>query len=246
MKRSFKDCLADTGCRLNLLLFPPKCVGCGELMSVSDGMIKIFCPACHRQWLASLWPTEEQVTETQGAASCLVSLGRYRSGQIDGAPERLIYHIKHRDESRVFRFLAWHLAPLIREAAEGQGVANEDILLTYPPRRRAAISKDGFDQAERLAKAISKETGWPVRRLIKRTERGRKAQKTLDAADRAVNAAEAYTLAKPDVNLEGKAVVAVDDLYTTGATLQACAVLLTNAGASSVILASVGRTERER
>ena len=121
------------------------------------------------------------------------------------------------------------------------------LLFTYPPRRRAAVRKDGFDQAERLARALAIACEGEFASLIRRTRRGRQEQKRLDAAERADNAALAYELADVDPSiLRDRIVVLCDDLRTTGATLNRCAELLIRAGARGVILSTVAVTAPDR
>lgn len=230
------------------LLFPPRCVGCGELLEPfpAAGPGAVFCPLCRTAWESAV--TEAASDATTDAERGLVYLVHYRPGHADGVPEKLIYHVKHAGEERVFSFVAERLAPRLLETAAALPTRrpsgeNRPILFTYPPRRRSAVRKDGFDQAKRLSRALAKACGGDFSPLIRRTRRGRAEQKTLDAAGRARNAASSYVLAHATAeNLLDRTVVVCDDLCTTGATLNRCAELLVAAGARSVILCTVART----
>ena len=228
------------------LLFPPHCVGCGDLLEPFAKTPTVFCPLCRTSW-------EAAVNEAAPDAACdaergLVYLVHYRPGHADGIPEKLIYHIKHEGDPRAFAFVAERLAPrLLHTAATlpARAPMGEDkpLLFTYPPRRRLAVSKDGFDQAQRLAKAMARACGGDCSALINRTYRRAKEQKTLNAEERAVNAATSYILnPKSAEAVRDRTVVLCDDLCTTGATLNRCAALLVEAGARSVILCTVART----
>ena len=121
------------------------------------------------------------------------------------------------------------------------------MLFTYPPRRRSAVREDGFDQAQRLAKALAGACDGDFAALIRRTHRKAREQKTLNAEERAVNATSSYILAdKAAEAVRDRTVVICDDLCTTGATLNRCAALLVEAGARSVILCTVARTDSHR
>ena len=230
------------------LLFPPRCVGCGELLPPFAKTPAVFCPLCRTAWESAV--AEAAAESAADASRGLVYLVRYRPGHTDGVPEKLIYHVKHVGDGQVFRFLAERLAPRLLSAAEAlptRAPAGEDrpFLFTYPPRRRSAVSEDGFDQAKRLAKALTTACSGEVAPLIRRTHRGKAEQKMLDAEGRAQNAASAYVLAAgADELLRDRTVVICDDLCTTGATLNRCAALLVAAGARSVILCTVARTGR--
>ncbi len=231
------------------LLFPPACVGCGELMEpfTAAGTAAVFCPLCRAAWETAM--TEAAAQSAQDAARGLVYLTLYHSGRTDGIPERLIYHIKHQGDRRTFGFVAERLAPRLLSAAatlptrapEGE---DKPLLFTYPPRRRSAVSRDGFDQAKELAKALAVACEGDFAPLIRRTHRGSAEQKTLDAEGRARNATSAYALShKASEAVRDRTVVVCDDLCTTGATLNRCATLLVEAGARSVILCAVARTD---
>ena len=183
------------------------------------------------------------------AARGLVYLVHYRPGHADGVPEKLIYHIKHQGDPRVFAFVAERLAPCLLDAAATlptRAPVGEDkpLLFTYPPRRRSAVREDGFDQAQRLAKALAVACDGDFAPLIRRTHRKSKEQKTLNAAEREVNATSSYILADTAVEVvRDRTVVICDDLCTTGATLNRGAALLVEAGARSVVLCTVARTD---
>ena len=226
-----------------MLLFPPKCVGCGELMPLKDGMTHVFCPFCRTKWEAGRLDPQERILSWDDSVCGLVSVVGYTSGKAEGIPERLIYHLKHKDESRVFKYAAREMWPLLCDILQTRDASQENILITYPPRRRSALVKEGFDQARRLAEALSKLSGWPVETLLERTLSGRRAQKKLNAEARAENAVKAYRISRDVVELSNTTVILVDDLYTTGATLRTCADLLIETGAARVILATLGRTK---
>lgn len=220
------------------LLFPPRCVGCGDLLPPFVSKATVFCPLCRTAWETSC-AEGTRLYHEQGSASP-VFLVPYYSGRTDGVPERVIYHLKHEGRPRVFRFVAERLSHRVLQAL---GDTDGTVLFTYPPRRRSALREDGFDQAERLARALSETCGGKLVPLLCRTRRGRAEQKTLTAAERRVNAGLAYVLNEKNVPaLKGRTVVLCDDLCTTGATLEACAILLYEGGAARVLLVTVART----
>lgn len=226
---------------LLFLLFPPTCVGCGELMPWREGQDEVFCPLCREAWRQGFLPASETVVRREDGLA-LLSLVAYHSGKTDGVPEKLIYRMKHKNERRVFSYVAKALAPILENAVVRMDKRPEDLIITYPPRRPSAVRKEGFDQAEQLALALSRGTGWPTDALLLRTRKRKKAQKTLDAAEREVNAKDAYRIDAGEGELANTTVILVDDVHTTGATLSACANLLLAAGAEDVLLVTVART----
>ena len=232
------------------LLFPPRCVGCGDLLPPFARRATVFCPLCRTAWESAVTEAAEHAADDAGRG--LVYLVRYRPGHADGIPEKLIYHLKHEGDPRAFSFVAERLAPRLLDAAAtlpARAPIGEDkpLLFTYPPRRRSAVREDGFDQAQRLAKALARACDGDFAALIRRTHRKAKEQKTLNAEERAVNATSSYILAdKAAEAVRDRTVVICDDLCTTGATLDRCAFLLVEAGARSVILCTVARTDSHK
>ena len=98
------------------------------------------------------------------------------------------------------------------------------------------LRKRGYNQAELLAKAMSKVTGIPVRAdLLMRVE-DTKAQKALSREDRSLNLRAAFQAGEGPMP---RRLVLVDDIYTTGATADACTEALLRAGAERVYVATV-------
>ena len=249
-KRKSNTTLSAIASATRDLLFPPRCIGCDELLPPFAKHAEVFCSVCRTAWETAM--TEAAEDSAADASHGLVYLVHYHPGRADGIPERLIYHIKHRGDPRTFAFVAERLSPRLLATAEtlpAREAKGEDqpILFTYPPRRRSAVAKDGFDQAERMAKALAVACGGDFAALIKRTHRKAKEQKTLTAEEREVNASSAYVLNHHAAEIvRDRTVVICDDLCTTGATLHRCATLLVESGARSVILCTVARTDSHR
>jgi ComF family protein len=108
------------------------------------------------------------------------------------------------------------------------------------PLSRRRQRERGFNQAELVARAVSRETGIRlVRRALAKTSE-RPPQAGLSAAARRKNAAGAYRARLP-ASLRGKAVLLVDDVMTTGATADAAARALLRGGARAVDVLTLAR-----
>jgi ComF family protein len=106
----------------------------------------------------------------------------------------------------------------------------------HPQRRR----ERGYNQAELLARRIGRAAHLPLRPDALRRVRATTSQMTLDAADRKTNVADAF---QSDAAIVRDAeVLLIDDVCTTGATLDACAAALKQAGASRVHGLTLART----
>jgi len=160
----------------------------------------------------------------------------------DAAVRRAIVHLKFRRWQRAAQPLAellWQALSL-PERAPFRAV---DAIVPVPihPVRRAMR---GFNQAERIAAHLSQLSGVPVQVGWLRRRFYRRPQVGLGQAERLKNVRDAFEVACPD-SVRGRAVWLLDDVFTTGSTLDACARALKEGGASLVVALAVARDLRE-
>ncbi len=219
--------------------FPPTCVGCGACLPPDIQDTPVFCPKCQKGWERArvAW---RMVSGEDGAILGPISLVRYTSAYTADIPEKTIYHIKHRDERRVFDYMARELLPLIKKRV---GALTQGVVVTYPPRRTASKRQAGFDQAQRLAHYMAKRMGGRMLPCFQHTGQTYTPQKKLNAHEREENAKRSYRfLDNKTAGVKDRVVVLIDDVYTTGATMHACAKSLLGAGAKQVVMVTVGQT----
>lgn len=106
----------------------------------------------------------------------------------------------------------------------------------FPAKQR----ERGFNQAEQLARALSRATGIPLDSAILRRRIPTPSQTRLSKDERRKNVNRAFAVRLPD-RAEGRRIVLVDDVFTTGATTGACAGALLKAGAAEVCVWTVAR-----
>jgi ComF family protein len=109
------------------------------------------------------------------------------------------------------------------------------------PRRRR---RRGYNQADLVAEALAGLLGLPVRTGALSRSRETQSQVGLDPAARRTNVEGAFQARRAEV--EGQAVLLVDDLFTTGATLASCARALQEEGSKEVYGLTVGRASSGR
>jgi len=190
---------------------PPLCGHCGDPLP-SWRVISLDANICAR---------------CRRAASALL---RARAiGAYEGSLRSIVHALKY--DSR--RSLAAPLsARMRRECADALDGA--DVLVPVPLHGRRQRAR-GFNQAEELAQGL----GFPVRLALTRT-RSTPSQTDLPAARRHANVRDAFRLRRR-ADVRGLCVVLVDDVCTTGATLEACARVLRDAGASEVRAVTAAR-----
>ena len=151
------------------------------------------------------------------------------AGAYEGTLRRLLQALKY--ERR--RSLARPLATLMQQQG-GEVLDGADIIVPVPLHRWRRRSR-GFNQAEDLARHL----GLPVTLALRRT-RATAVQADLPAARRHANVRNAFARRRR-VDGRGRRIVLVDDVSTTGATLDACARVLLDAGAIEVRALTVAR-----
>jgi ComF family protein len=198
-------------------LTPPLCVRCGDaLLAWRD--VDPHCPRCRRH------PPPFVLARSAGV--------------YDGALREIIHAFKFGGR----RAIAAPLAALMRNAGVDV-LAGADVVVPVPLHPWRAFRR-GFNQADDLARAL----GLPVRRVLCRWRLGT-AQSGLPAARRHANVRRAFALSPAPwarLGLRGCVVVLVDDVMTTGATLDACARVLAAAGVRDVRALTAARAVARR
>lgn len=218
---------------LGELLAPLRCVVCG---AACDGDL---CASC----AGTLEPVRDPKCERCGApapiatADCpscapLSGFGRARSLLVYGGPAtRLVLALKRRGRPGLATAAGGVLADLARVEGLEEGV------VAFVPAGRTARRR-GFDHAELLARAVARSAGRRCLPLLERTRRGvRQADVPLE--ERRTNVRGRFR-ARPVEH----PVLLVDDVFTTGATAEACATALVEAGAPAVDVLTLARTIR--
>ncbi len=237
------------------LITVPKCIACGNTLE-REGEI---CPDCLAIWKSARETHCPRCHKTAPACTCrplsmfstdllrrrpmlsLIFLGKPGSQQIEDKLTRTIVYKTKRSENRAAaNFCARELSAVMLRFLYAAGETPADWIITYPPGTRQRIRKYGFDQSRQLAKKISRYTGIPWTACFRR--KGHTMQKTLNSMERRINAERAYALR--DCQIQGKSILLIDDVITTGATVNACARLLQQGGAQKVFPISIARTKR--
>lgn len=236
----------DVKQRLLSLLFPRRCPVCEDIVTPRGELI---CPDCERQLHFLSEPTcqicgreilseEEELCENCKRHRFLFVRSLALLGYNDVAA-RSISRIKY---TGAREFLDYYgRAAAVRCGAQIQRMA-VDALVPVPvhaSRRR----KRGYNQAEVLAEVMGRELGIPVYSAALLRNKKTAASKELNAAERLKNLMSAFYAGTIPVDLHR--VLLVDDIFTTGATMEACTRVLLQAGVQEVYCFALAiRSER--
>jgi ComF family protein len=225
---------------------PPRCPGCGVIVGTDHS----FCLAC---WNAldllsapacavCAEPLALALHDDSRCGACLADpppFDRLRAAVAYGPIARaLALKLKYGRRPGVARTMA---GPLRRAA----GAAIEGALVAPVPLHRRRLWWRGYNQAALIARAIAPADALAVNLLVR--TRATAPLRNMGRGSRARAVAGAFRLNPAWVDrVKGRRVVLVDDVYTTGATVTACARVLKRAGAAEVTVLCWARVVQDR
>ena len=218
------------------LLYPPKCAGCSrEGQFICDSCLnaqpRLLAPYC----LACAQPLQRGST----CAECLrtpLAIDAIRAPFLmEGAVRHAVHQLKYDN----LRAIAPQLGMLMADFMSSEGVSG-DALVPVPLHNRRERQR-GYNQAHLLAREAGKLLQIPVASgLLSRESNTPPQTRSRSAEDRKANVKESFYCPEHS-ETKGRTLVLVDDVCTTGATLDACATALKLAGALRVYGVTLAR-----
>ncbi|MEQ1859089.1 MAG: ComF family protein [Chthoniobacteraceae bacterium] len=236
--------LRSTGEALLSLFYPPHCAACGCDTSAGlhlcakcgDGARRIESPFCRQ----CSQPFEGDITGTFTCSNC-----GDRSFHFDcavapflarGVVREFIHRFKYEREYHLRHPLAeWAAAGLDDERIRARAIDALVPVPLHPARKR----EREFNQAEAIATLLARRAGVPMRDALQRT-RYTTTQTRLDRHERMENLRGAFRV-RHAAAVQNRHLILVDDVFTTGSTVEECARVLREAGAASVRAITVAR-----
>lgn len=225
---------------------PRSCAGCQKQWLTSTGVS--WCPSCldRLPWLQSpICPccgvpfTDSPSAPDHLCGDCLRSRFHFETARsavnYSGAVRERIHQLKFGCQ------LHWvpPLVDLLVLAMVRHGMPTVDLVIPVPLHVRR-LRQRGFNQAGLLAGEVSRRLGWEASldNLVRKS--WTVPQTRLHRAERLTNVKDAFALRVPE-RVDGRRVLLIDDVFTTGSTLNECAAVLKDAGASAVHALTVAR-----
>ncbi len=227
-------------------LYPEICRFCGEPPAAArDGFVCPRCqagvrfihpPFCRRCGL----PHAGDLTAPYECANCREMELHFRSARSAVVARGVVREAIHRYKyQRALWFEPFLAGLLLREAAPALRESPWDLIVPVPLHPVKQRERE-FNQAARLARHLSRATGIPVEQKCLRRVLPTPTQTRLTREQRAANMRGAFAVAA-GARLRRRRIVLVDDVFTTGATTNACARVLKSAGAEDICVWTVAR-----
>jgi ComF family protein len=231
-------------------LLPPLCFGCQRSVAHHDSLCAscwrsvhfIAHPLCDRLGIPMPYDTGERQVSA-GALADPPDYDRARAAaHYMGPVKTLIHRLKYQDRLEPRQLLARWMA-----AAGHDLLSDADLLVPVPLNRKRLLWRR-FNQSALLGLELSAISGVPFHPLALERLKNTRAQVGLTQAQRALNVRGAFKVSRAGrAQIAGRNIVLLDDVITTGATVNACARALKRSGAARVdVLALALATERSR
>lgn len=235
------------------IIYPPRCHICGRFLSADEhrACSHHLCNDC----LGALTPITHPICTVCGlpfstpegqdhpCENCLRKRPWYdclRAAYFYSGPlMEAIQRFKYSSETQLASFLGTLLSSFAKELVPNQPTA--DFLTVPVPLHMRRLRQRGFNQSLLLAKVVATDLGTQLDYLSLVRIRHTRAQTGLRKEERRKNVKDAFSVTYPEI-IKGKKILLVDDVSTTGYTLNECARSLKKSGAIVVICLTLART----
>lgn len=210
------------------IVYPPKCIFCQALLD--HKAVLHVCGTCYSE-LPLLGDIVHKTTpdEDQNYCDGVISLFEYT-----GMVKESLIRFKFYNKPGYYRTYARLMADRIRKTTD---VTKYNMVLSVPLHKHREFSR-GYNQARLISKELSRILRLPECSYILKRERYTEAQSLLDKHKRNQNVKGAFVVVAPK-KARGKNILLVDDILTTGSTLEECSRVLKQAGAGRIFSAVV-------
>ncbi len=205
------------------LLFPPRCAFCGKTG------VRGVCPACEKALPYCKTPLHER----SGIGACLAPL-KYEGIVRDA----LLSYKFHAGQSRCAGF-----GDILTQAA-AEHFGGQFDLVTYVPVSKKRRQERGYDQSYLLARELCRHWDTQPETLLQKTKNNPAQSSLTSREERQKNVAGTYAAVNGE-KIRGARILLVDDILTTGATLREAARVLKDAGAESVLCATLAAADED-
>lgn len=216
-------------------LFPPVCFVCDAQLNAHERRV------CSKCWstlkpLSVDDPLYREMRMRIASSNSIAELVSMYHFEKEGVLQALLHDLKYNGVTtfgvELGRMVGSALEPLVEHRAiDG---------LVPVPLHQLKRRERGYNQSEYICRGISRVVNIPIVAKLVTRRKYTQSQTTLGLAERRENVSQAFTLNRKFRNLvQGRTFILVDDVITTGATMESCAEVLTHGGAKAVFACSV-------
>lgn len=197
------------------LLLPRHCLVCGEILSREEKYICLNCrlqlPRIEKKQLAEMQKIFFGIAEIESVASYMY----YRKGS---PYNKLLHQLKYNNRPDIGVRLGAEAATAIKDSRFFEKI---DLIIPLPLSKKK-LRKRGYNQCDHIAKGISQITGIPIAGNCIKRNIANESQTHKHREERWLNVEGIFSVTNAE-ELQGKHILIVDDVLTTGATIASCA-----------------------
>ncbi len=210
-------------------VFPPVCVNCKS--SIPDQK-QFLCQSCFDEIrLNSALYCPKCMSRLPGTDKCHdTSYVLAPASRFEAPIPSLIHTFKYKKIEGIGTILCAMLISYLKET----GIDLSRYVITFVPLHKSKFRARGFNQAQIIASVVSDYFSLPCLDVLKRVKNNPPQAKTKDFSERIKNISECFQITGPE-SVSGKNIILIDDVSTSGATLNEISLLLKKYGAQKII-----------
>lgn len=228
------------------VIFPPQCLGCAEILHPQSG--QLFCPVCKEKIkfiTGNLCPIcgrayFDSPAESHLCGNCLGNKPYFSCARAVASYETLILETIHQFKYGRNLSIGSALASFLADFSFPDFEFQVSSLIVPVPLHIKKLRERGFNQSLILANALGEKQRIPVNFSLLKRRKFTLTQTGLNRTEREKNVKGAFAVSDKK-KVAGKNVILIDDVYTTGATINECAKTLIKAGAQKVAVLTLAR-----
>jgi len=221
------------------LIYPFSCLNCGELVTGAGDRI----PLCEKCRNIINYITDDTLYKNTDFKNIT---GFFSLGYYEGVLRNLLTNLKYNKKTKIVGFLAEETAKGLCRQFSVPPITDYDIILPVPLHIKK-MQERGFNQSELLAIDISKILKKPVACDVVYRIKETLPQNKLKIEERFLNLDNAFEINHKKISeISNKNVIIVDDILTTGATVESMAKILKKFGVRNVFVITISKTNIKR
>jgi len=226
---------------LTHLFYPHLCEGCSKPLLINE---KVLCIGCSLEIPETPYHAiENNETALRFAGRVpFVSATSYAYFTNDGLLQHLVHGLKYKNKKETGYYLGQKFATSLLSTAyqreEANWASSIDMIIPVPLHKKKQ-AKRGYNQSMLIAEGMSKVLNIPATEKLLIRARDTESQTHKTRAERVNNMAEAFQVTD-NTQLTGKHILLCDDVLTTGATMEACALALMNVKDIKISICTIG------
>lgn len=219
------------------LIYPTLCIGCNKTLEGEETLLCVHCRMQMPETNSHRLNESELIYKFAGRVKIehVAAFYRFTKGSV---VQKLIHAMKYKDQPEAAMVVgSWYG---YRLRTECPWLDEIDALIAVPIHKRR-LRKRGYNQANQVAEGLSTMTALPFYTDTMVRKRFQGSQTHKNRLQRWLNVQTVFAVVRPEM-IAGKHIAIVDDVLTTGATIESCAIELHRAGCRSISVLTIAAT----